>query len=142
MRLLFFVPAALLLTACGGPAGGAPDAATSPGAAERNLTVEYDPGDGAPVQRYTLVCGDQAQGEHPEPAAACARLLRMDDPFEPLAPDLMCTEQYGGPQTARVTGTWQGQVVDLELSRVDGCRISQWDSLVPLVPAVGGEPPG
>ena len=26
----------------------------------------------------------------------------------------------------------------LDLSRVDGCHISQWDALVPLVPAVDG----
>ena len=48
---------------------------------------------------------------------------------------MACTEQYGGPQTAHVVGRWSGEPVDLELSRVDGCRISQWDALVPLVPA-------
>ena len=142
MRLLSLVSAALVMTACGSVGGGGiSDAATSAGAAERNLVVEYEPGDGTPVQRYTLVCGDEAEGEHPEPAAACARILRMDAPFEPLAPDRICTEQYGGPQTARVTGTWQGEEVDLELSREDGCAISQWDALVPLVPEAGRQPP-
>jgi hypothetical protein len=34
-----------------------------------------------------------------------------------------------------VLGLWNGEDVDLELSRTDGCRISQWDGLVPLVPA-------
>jgi hypothetical protein len=32
--------------------------------------------------------------------------------------------------------------VDLELTRVDGCRIAQWDGLGPLLPGpVGVEPP-
>ena len=48
---------------------------------------------------------------------------------------MLCTQQYGGPQTAHVTGRWSGEPVDLELTRVDGCRISQWDSLGPLLPA-------
>ena len=141
MRLLLLVPTALVLAACGSGSGGASGTATSPGAAERNLVVDYDPGDGTPVQRYTLFCGDAAQGDHPEPAAACARVLRMDAPFEPLADDRICTELYGGPQTARITGTWQGDEVDVRLSREDGCAIAQWDALVPLVPEIAGQPP-
>ena len=141
MRLLLLVPAALLLAACGTSRGSASDASNSPGAAERNLVVQVDRGDGTPVERYTLACGDEARGDHPQPAAACARVLRMEEPFRPLPADSVCTQQYGGPQTARVTGTWQGDPVDLELSRVDGCAISQWDALVPLVPEVGQQPP-
>ena len=141
MRLLLLAPAALLLAACGGGGDGSSDAAGSPGAAERNLVVDYDPGDGSPVQRFTLLCGDAAQGDHPEPAAACARVLRMNEPFAPLASDRICTEVFGGPQTARVTGTWQGEEVDVLLSREDGCAIDQWDALVPLVPEIAGQQP-
>ncbi len=133
--------ASAALAACGTAAGGSSDASTSPGAAERNLVVEYSAGDGTPAQRWTLVCGDEAQGEHPEPAAACARVLRMDDPFEAPPADQVCTEQYGGPETARITGTWEGEEVDLDLARTDGCGISRWDALVPLVPERGGSPP-
>ena len=141
MRLLLLAPAALLLVACGPVGGDARDAATSPGAAERTLVVDFDPGDGRPAERFTLFCGDAAQGDHPEPAAACARVLRMDDPFEPLAPDRICTEQYDGPQTAHVTGRWQGDEVDVQLTREDGCAIAQWDALIPLVPEIEGVPP-
>ncbi len=139
--LLLLAPAALVLAGCGGGAGGTSDPSTSPGAAERNLVVEFSAGDGTPVQRWTLVGGDEAGGEHPEPAAACARVLRMDDPFAAPAADLVCTEQYGGPETARITGTWEGEEVDLDLSRTDGCGISRWDALVPLVPEPDGDPP-
>ena len=70
----------------------------------------------------------------PTPQAACAHLAGMDDPFAPLPDDVACTEQYGGPETAHVTGRWGGEPVDLELSRTDGCRIAQWDCLGPLLP--------
>ena len=133
--LLLAAPAGLFLSACG-------TTSQAPGAAERNLVVELDRGNGTPVEEYTLVCGDSAGGDHPDPARACAHVLRADDPFAPLPEDRVCTEQYGGPQTARVTGRWQGDPVDLELSREDGCAISQWDALGPLLPgAVGVDPP-
>ena len=78
------------------------------------------------------------QGSHPDPEAACDHLAGTTDPFAPLGADVVCTEQFGGPQTARVTGRWDGRPVDLELSRSDGCRIAQWDALVPLVPEAQG----
>ena len=122
----------LLLAAC-----GASEDALDPGAAPptSELTVAYDAGDGSAAATWTLVCGDPVSGSHPDAAAACAHLQELDEPFAPLAPDLACTEIYGGPQTARVTGRWAGEPVDLELARSNGCFISQWDGLVPLVPA-------
>ena len=143
MRFLLLVPLALSVAACGGVSEGSSDPASSPGAAERTLVVEFSAGDGTPTERFSLVCGDEARGEHPEPAAACARVLRMDDPFAPPPTDLICTEQYGGPETARITGTWEGEEVDVELSRVDGCAIERWDAFVPVVPEpVGVQPIG
>jgi hypothetical protein len=138
-----WLAALLLLAACAGSAGGAGSA----GAGDRpghELTVELDRGDGTAAETYTLTCADDggAGGDHPDAAAACALLLGAEDPFAPLPSDLACTEQYGGPQTARVRGIWRGEPVDLELSRVDGCRIAQWDALEPLLPGpVGVELP-
>jgi hypothetical protein len=37
-----------------------------------------------------------------------------------------------------VTGRWAGEPVDLQLSRTDGCRISQWDRLGALLPGPVG----
>ena len=92
-------------------------------------------------ERYTLTCGDVPGGDHPDPQATCAHLAALDDPFAPPAADVVCTEQYGGPQTAHVIGRWSGEEVDLELSRSDGCRIAQWDALGPFLPVpVGVEP--
>ena len=150
VRLVLLLPLLLLATACaaapgpGAGAGAGQDTATGDGVsrAESDLTVEIDRGNGAPVERYTLVCGASVEGTHPDARAACEHLAGMADPLAPIPDDAMCTEIYGGPQTATVTGTWHGEPVDLHLSRVDGCRIAQWDSLGPLLPGpVGVESP-
>jgi hypothetical protein len=75
------------------------------------------------------------EGSHPQAQAACDHLAALERPFPPLPADVVCSQEYGGPETARVLGRWGGEPVELDLSRVDGCRIAQWNSLVPVVPA-------
>jgi hypothetical protein len=141
-----------LLTACAGSSGdaGAGGGSTPPTSgssdpaaggieqADDDLQVELDRGDGTEPETWTLSCLGAVQGSHPAPEAACEHLASLDDPFAPLPADVVCTEQFGGPQTARVLGRWNGEPVDLELSRTDGCRISQWDALGPLLPGPVG----
>lgn len=137
------VPLVVLLAACS--SGERPDSLAPADAPLGELVVEQDLGDGSAASRWTLSCGSDAAadgGDHPDAAAACAHLRGLDAPFAPLPDDRFCTEVYGGPQTARVTGTWRGDDVDLRLSREDGCAIAQWDALGPLLPGpVGVEPP-
>jgi hypothetical protein len=132
--------AVVLLVACAseGSGSGGPGAAGGIQRAENDLQIEVDRGDGSPVERYTLTCAGFAEGDLPDTEGACTHLQGLDDPFAPLPADAICTEQYGGPQTARVTGLWGGEPVDLALSRTDGCRISQWDALGPLLPGPVG----
>ncbi|RZU31513.1 SSI family serine proteinase inhibitor [Blastococcus saxobsidens] len=152
---LLLLASAVVLGACGTPAadggaGPAPSDAAGPGGgtgisqAENDLRIDVDRGDGSPPESWTLVCVGFVEGTHPQAQAACDHLAGMTDPFAPIAADTMCIQQYGGPQTARITGRWQGGPVDLELSRVDGCRIAQWDSLGPVlpVPVTGVQPLG
>jgi hypothetical protein len=135
-----------LLTACASDDGStAADGTSESGAdsgaaggisrAENDLVIDVDLGDGSQPQSWTLTCAGSADGSHPDAAAACAHLQGLEEPFAPLPEDVMCTEQFGGPQTAHVTGVWGGEPVDLELSRTNGCRISQWDGLGPLLPS-------
>jgi hypothetical protein len=143
--LACFVPL-LLLTACAsgpeptddGGAAASTSSSASGAPADDELVVELDRGAGDDPDRYTLTCADPVAGDLPDPVAACVLLQGLGDPFEPVPPDAMCTEQHGGPQTARVTGRWAGQPVDLQLSRTDGCRIAQWDRLGPLLPGPVG----
>lgn len=132
MRLLLALPL-LLLAACGSSSGSS-DALPATSRADNDLAVEYDAGDGSAVQSWTLTCAGSAEGSHPQAERACEHLKSLEQPFAPLPPDQICSQQFGGPQTAKVTGLWRGEPVDLTLSRVNGCFISQWDSLVPLVP--------
>ncbi|TFV75514.1 hypothetical protein E4P39_10785 [Blastococcus sp. CT_GayMR19] len=153
MRILLALVALLtLLTACASPsgdAGGAGDRPATSGSddpaagggieqADNDLQVEFDPGDGTEPETWTLTCVGFVEGSHPDAEAACAHLKATAEPFAPLPADVVCTEQYGGAQTARVLGRWNGEPVDLELSRTDGCRISQWDALGPLLPGPVG----
>jgi hypothetical protein len=144
-RVLFpLVTLLLLMTGCAQSADtGAGDDGSSAGAAAdgisragNDLVVRYDAGDGAAPQSWTLACLGSADGTHPDAEAACAHLADMADPFAPIPDDVACTEQYGGPQSAHIAGRWGGEPVDLEVTRFDGCRIGQWDSLGPLLPAV------
>ncbi|MET0763971.1 MAG: SSI family serine proteinase inhibitor [Blastococcus sp.] len=146
MRLLLLL-ALLSLTACASPGGGGAAAPTSDPAAgggttqaDNDLQVTYDLGDGTEPQTWALSCLGGGSGSHPDAAAACAHLQTLEDPFAPIPADAVCTEQFGGPQTAHLIGRWAGESVDLHLSRVDGCHMSQWDALVPLVPEM--EPAG
>lgn len=150
--------ALLAPTACASPPGGGtasrspapPDpAVTGPAAAPTedrrtllDVAVRAD-GTGEPV-RHVLECFDGAPGPastHPDPATACADVAELGGEFftAERAPDLACTQQYGGPATAHVAGTVDGQAVDTEFSRTDGCEISRWDAAQGLLGPGGTE---
>ena len=40
----------------------------------------------------------------------------------------MCTQIYGGPEQARVTGTIDGKKVDRRFTRTNGCEIADFDA--------------
>lgn len=124
------LPVLLLLTAC----GGGPPAEQVAQAPTTDLVVELRADAAAAATRLTLTC-DPPGGKHPDPPRACADLAREPQPFAPDPPGQVCTEVFGGPQTATVRGTYRGSAVTLDLSRTDGCRIAQWDRLGALLPA-------
>ena len=52
---------------------------------------------------------------------------------EPVAADMKCTQVFGGPETATVTGPSGGEPVEAPFSRVNGCEISRWDAVSALL---------
>jgi hypothetical protein len=48
----------------------------------------------------------------------------------------ICTQIYGGPQRARITGTIGGRRIDRRFKRTNGCEIGDWQNAVPLVPRI------
>lgn len=140
------VPLLLLigLTGCAAPPGGS-GAEPSSGApapssamADDELLLVLDRGNGTEPERYTVSCDGAPDGDHPDVSAACSHLAPLVEPFAALPSELACTQIYGGPETARITGRWNAADVDLEVSRTNGCLIAQWDSLGPLLPPVDG----
>ncbi|WP_435849413.1 SSI family serine proteinase inhibitor [Streptomyces tibetensis] len=106
-----------------------------------HLTVTVRNAGGGADGTFELYCNPDG-GSHPDPGGACAALERDtrwgQDVFASPSEGGFCTMQYGGPATAHVTGTWAGRPVDATYDRRDGCQISRWDRLVPLLPAMGG----
>lgn len=103
--------------------------------AASQLRVELDDGRGTTTV-WTLTC-DPPGGDHPDPAAACAALESGQRYLRPVPADMACTQIYGGPETARITGTWRGAPVDATVSRTDGCQIARWNGLAGLLPGGG-----
>ena len=101
-----------------------------------DLRITVDTGSGQ-TRTYILRC-DPPGGDHPDPQAACEALARMQAPFAPLPKGLLCTEIYGGPQMAKVEGTYRGVPTLSEFRRTNGCEISRWDAYAAVLIERGG----
>lgn len=79
--------------------------------------------------RGTLACPAKAKADY----GICA-WLAVDGKavFAPPATNQICTEQYGGPEVATVTGTFDGDAVSATFSRTNGCEIARFDAAAPL----------
>jgi hypothetical protein len=137
MRAVLLLVAVLALTACAAQSGTTGGSSSPTRAADDDLVVEIDRGDGSAPERYTLNCADIGGSDHPEAQAACEHLAEMEEPFAPLPADMICAQVFDGPETARITGRWHGAPVDLQLARNDSCRTTQWESFGPLLPGPG-----
>ena len=125
--MLAAVAAGLLAFAGPGAAGGATDL---------RIEVWSEGRTGQPTRTFTLRC-DPPGGSLRDPAAACRRLAAMRNPFAPVPPDVACTQIYGGPQEALLTGRYRGRTVRAELNLRDGCEIERWRRLAFLTPGFG-----
>ncbi len=94
----------------------------------------------AAVQRVTLTCDWSAGtsgGTHPQAAQACTDLrdaVQAGNPFAPVAPDAMCTQQYGGDAVVDVSGTLAQAdgppvTVGATYTLTDGCQIRRFEAL-------------
>ncbi|MHA7154596.1 subtilase-type protease inhibitor [Arthrobacter sp. TMN-50] len=148
-----------LLTGCG--AGGGTPPGSAPGdpttqaprtdpepsasvgpAADSHLTIIVTADDDAEPVTYELGCTAGApvgESELPDPAAACEVLTSHGDLIMAAPePGAMCTQQYGGPETAVVKGTVAGEQVKASFSRENGCEIARWTMFAPLLGGPGG----
>lgn len=138
MKRLLLVPVLLLaLAACGEDADEIAEAPAPVPAPVTSVTVTSTVGGTAST--VTLECGPTG-GTHPDPEAACTALLAPTAPLAPPPADQVCTEIYGGPETARVVGTVQGRAVDRSFDRANGCGIADWTAMGAVLPEPAGGP--
>jgi hypothetical protein len=99
-----------------------------------HVTVWPNGADHTPKRSYTLRCAPLG-GTLPHRAAACRQLARLKAPFAPTPKNTACTEIYGGPEEALVTGRLRGALVSARFNRRDGCEIERWNRVAFLFPA-------
>jgi hypothetical protein len=117
-RTLVCCLALLALAGCGAEQDGSARSTTS-----TQLTVRLDPDGKGPAKAKEARVRDAAG-------------LRPAD-FEPVPDDVACTEQFGGPETATVSGTLNGRDVDARFARNNGCEIARWEKVSALLAEAG-----
>jgi Subtilisin inhibitor-like len=143
------LPILALIIGCGGqitePPGPNPRSTTMPDSPSSlppsdpdvtDLTIVFDNGSGE-TRTWRLSC-EPPGGTHPDPDAAC-RVLEANGAaaLPPVPKDKLCTQIYGGPETASITGTWKGEQVLSRFARNDGCQIGRWKLMEGLLPRAG-----
>ena len=156
MKIVLAVSLVAALTAVAGctesPTGGPSAASPSAGptgspsvepsipapstSARDELIIAFRDGKNPPVT-WRLTCSPPG-GDHPDPETACQVLDRNGERALPPVPkNKLCTQVYGGPEQATITGTWKGKPVSTRFSRNNGCEIARWAALVGLLPKPG-----
>ncbi|MEI8067097.1 MAG: SSI family serine proteinase inhibitor [Actinomycetes bacterium] len=96
------------------------------------LTEVISNGSGS-TKSWTLNCSP-VSGTHPNAKAACSQLLKLGiKALSPTPAGYACTQIYGGPEKATLTGTWSGKKFRSTFSRTDGCQIARWENLSQLL---------
>jgi hypothetical protein len=127
--------AALLVSGC-----GSDEDAPTPGADDglvADLRVVVRPqGQGGPERVRRIECRSLgAKASRPR----CRELGGLEPgDLEPVPARTACTQIYGGPATARVTGALRGERVSASFELTDGCEINRWRRNAALL----GPPPG
>jgi hypothetical protein len=133
MRAVLMLSAACVaLFACAAASGGSTSGTT--------LRIAYwEDGTGVkPDAVWTLRC-DPVGGTLRRPARACRELAAGGAAlFAPVSPKVVCTEIYGGPQRAQVTGILEGKPIRATFSRRNGCHIARWARVSPWLLPPGG----
>jgi uncharacterized protein YceK len=74
---------------------------------------------------------------HPTDSQACGAAAGVSAAdLEPTAGDTACTQIFGGPEEATIKGEIRGNPVDATFKRSDGCEITRWDHVKPLLAEV------
>jgi Subtilisin inhibitor-like len=98
-----------------------------------HITVWPNGREHSPKRTYTLTCAPVG-GTLPHSQSACARLAMLRSPFAPTPAQTACTQIYGGPQEAFVSGRFRGRLIHSSFNRRNGCEIDRWNRVAFLFP--------
>ena len=102
-----------------------------------SLTIRVWPqgrsGRSNPERLYTLRCRP-AGGTLPHARSACAKLVRVQNPFVPNSPVGSCVSVGAGLQMADVDGIYGGRHVHASFERYSSCGVQRWDRVAFLFP--------
>src|SRR5262249_10885165 len=108
VRIAALTLAALAVAGCGGM-----DSSSGSETPTADLQISISVrGSEQPSKLWTLRC--PAGGTLPGAAEACRKLGEIDDPFAPVPKGTACTQIYGGPEIADVSGTFNGKPVNTQ----------------------------
>lgn len=131
-RLALGLLAAAALAGCGSSDEGTQAAGPSGQLAKLVVTVDDDGAKGAGQPRELHL--DCAKPTDSRACGAAAGVSAADVRKTPG--DMACTQIYGGPEEASITGTIRGQRIDATFKRTDGCEITRWKKVEPLLDEV------
>jgi hypothetical protein len=114
-------------------AGCGDDGATGGDQPDTNLRLALDvdgPGGKAP-QTAQIICEQEMD------TSPCPEVAELDAAdLAPVPTGMACTEIYGGPETATISGILHGEAVNATLRRSNGCEIERFNRTAPLLEAV------
>jgi hypothetical protein len=124
------VGAVVLLVAAAAACGGDDQAREAAAAPTVDLVISVTTPQGDRETR--LECDAAARSRACEAARRLADFLAQQPPR-----GRVCTQIYGGPETARVRGTIDERRVDRRFSKTNGCEIADWERAEPLLEGTG-----
>jgi hypothetical protein len=124
MRWIVLILVATVAAGC-----GAEERASSGSLAQLTVRLDAD-GPGPDKAREVKVTCDAAGDS--EACGAAAGLKPSD--FAAVPSGRVCTDIFGGPETASVSGELRGESVNGEFKRQNGCEIKRWKAIAGLLP--------
>ena len=130
--LLTVVCASVLAAGCGGNDEQPASVPAQPVLANLNVSVDPDGTGGEKARTVAVKCTE------PEDSKLCGAVARLTaEDFARTGGQMACTQQFGGPEIATVTGTFRGETINARFSRENGCEISRWQKVAELLGAAG-----
>jgi hypothetical protein len=104
------------------------------------LTVRYSNGSRVEQIAHLRCRGDRARADgflRTSARPACRRARKIAAFLDATPnPKRICSQIYGGPERARITGTIGARRIDRRFKRTDGCQTADWQYAVPVLPRV------